>query len=177
MFKIIISVLLLISLNAPAAGLQLGFGSLTPHFSTSKKNYCNQWNNSGIIANKTYYIRYMSDAGIGLTYLEGNDSICSPIKGLLLHYRFSQSEWYDLGMAFGGYAYDEGNWEEHARETPTGIDAPEPVQVEYFGRRVVPVLALDFGIHLVKRSHWSIKLNNIITPVIFNHSLAFEWRF
>jgi hypothetical protein len=32
--------------------LQLGFGSITPHFSETKKNYCNQWNNTGLIVNK-----------------------------------------------------------------------------------------------------------------------------
>lgn len=159
-----------------ASELQLGTGSLTPHFSTSKKNYCNQWNNSGIIVNKTYYARYTL-GNVGLTYITGNDSICSPIEGILFNYIFSKGEWNDIGITFGGYAFDEGNWDDHADDTPSSIDAPAPVQVDYFGRTIVPVIALDVGIHLIRRDNWSLKLNNLFTPVIFNHSLAFEWRF
>jgi hypothetical protein len=159
-----------------ASSLQLGFGGLTPHFGSSKKNYCNQWNNTGIIVNKSYYLRYMV-GGIGFTYMRGNDSICSDIEGIFLHYVFQGDDWIEYGVTFGGYAFDEGNWIDHARKTPSGIDAPEPVQVDYFGRTIVPVLALDVGIHLIKRDNWSLKLNNLFTPVIFNHSLALDFRF
>lgn len=159
-----------------ASSIQLGAGSLTPHFSTSKKNYCNQWNNTGIIVNKTYYVRYNLDS-FGVTYLVGNDSICSEIEGLFFHYLFFQNDWNDIGITAGGYAYNQKNWDEHAKKTPSSIDAPSPVRTEYFGRDIVPVLALEVGIHLVRRDNWSIKLNNLLTPIIFNHSLAFELRF
>ena len=155
---------------------QLGTGSLTPHFSGSKKNYCNQWNNTGIIVNKTYYLTLHLD-NIGITYLKGNDSICSEIDGLFFEYIFSRTKWNEFGVTVGGYAYNPGNWEKHAEKTPSGINAPEPVTTKYFGRDVVPVLALSWGIHLIRGDNWSLRLNNLFTPVIFNHSIAYEYRF
>lgn len=158
------------------ASLQLGFGSLTPHFADEKKNYCNQWNNTGIIANKTYYIRATSGR-VGMTYMRGNDSICSDIEGLFLHYIFDGTDWWELGITIGGYAFDMDEWEEYAEETPSGVSSPEPVHTKVGDKDVVPVLALDFAIHLIRRDRWSLKLNNLFTPIIFNHSLAIEYRF
>jgi hypothetical protein len=162
--------------TSKAAELQLGFGSLTPHFGSSKKNYCNQWNNTGIIVNKTYYLRFVGEK-FGMTYLTGHDSICSDINGLLFHYNLERYEYVDVGLSIGGYSYNEENWREHAKKTPSGIDAPEPVHIKVGDRDVVPVLALDVGIYLIKGEVFSLKLNNLLTPVIFNHSLAFEYRF
>lgn len=113
----------------------------------------------------------------GLTYMQGNDSICSKIEGLFFHYMYKRTDWIDSGIIIGGYAFNQENWDEYAEDTPSGIDAPEPVQIDYFGREVVPVLALDIGIHLIRRENWSFKLNNIFTPIIFNHSVAFEFRY
>jgi hypothetical protein len=168
--------LLLFTTSAYAVDVQLGFGSLTPHFSSSKKNYCNQWNNTGIIVNKTYYLRVVGEK-FGMSYLVGNDSICSEIEGLLIHYMLERYEYVDVGISFGGYAYNANNWTEHAKKTPSGIDAPEPLHTKIGDKDVVPVLALDVGIHLIKSDVWSLKLNNLLTPVIFNHSIAFEYRF
>ncbi len=177
MKKLVFSIIfILFSFTSTASSVQLGFGGLSPHFSSSKKNYCNQWNNTGIIANKSYYLRYMLN-GIGFTYMRGNDSICSDIEGVFFHYIFKKEEWIEYGVTVGGYAFNEDNWKAHALETPSDIDAPEPVQIDYFGRELVPVLAADVGIHLIKRDNWSLKLNNLFTPVIFNHSIAFEYRF
>lgn len=169
-------VLFLFTHSLYAASIQLGTGGLTPHFSASKKNYCNQWNNTGIIANKTYYLRIMEERW-GISYMQGNDSICSEIEGLFAHYRFTDDGWWDVGMTVGGYAYNEENWIEHARNTPSAIDAPDPVSIDYFGRDVVPVVALDVGIRIVKRDTWAVRINNLFTPVIFNHSIAWEYAY
>jgi hypothetical protein len=161
---------------AVGSQIQLGTGGLTPHFSGSKRNYCNQWNNTGIIVNKSYYIAFYKEQ-FGVTYMVGNDSICSEIEGIFFHYIFSQDEWNDFGITVGGYAYNQGNWDKHAEKTPSGIDAPEPTSIEYFGRPIVPVLALSWGLHLIRRDSWSLKLNSLLTPLIFNHSIAYEYRF
>lgn len=154
----------------------LGFGGFTPHFSRSKKNYCNQWNNTGIIANRSYYARFQI-RGVGFTYLNGHDSICSQIEGLIFHNVFSSSEYFDFAMVVGGYTYNPTNWEQHEEETPEGIDAPSPVSFPAFGRMVVPVLALGMDVHMIRRDTWSLKLVNILTPIITNHSIMIEWRF
>jgi hypothetical protein len=156
--------------------LQLGTGSITPHFGNSKKNYCNQWNDTGIIVNKTYYVRYQS-SNLGITYMVGNDSICSPIEGIFFHWVYERYEDWEVGVVFGGYAYEQNNWDKHAEKTPSDIDAPEPIHTKFGGRDVVPVLAIDVGVHLIRGVGWSLKLNNFFTPVIFNHSLALEWQF
>lgn len=162
---------------AIAGSLQLGAGGITPHFSTSKKNYCNQWNNTSIIANKSYYLRAEFGKHWGFTYLKGEDSICSPIDGLFIHYMFKRTKLVDVGITVGGYEYDTKNWDKHAEETPADIDAPSTLLADVNGKDVVPILALDVGLHLIRRKSWSLKLNNIFTPIIFNHSLAYEYRF
>ena len=168
---------LVLSYQAKAeTSLQLGFGSLTPHFVEGKRNYCNQWNNTGVIANRTVYTRIMND-GIGFTYMQGEDSICSPIEGLFFHYIFSDDGWWTYGLTLGGYSYIPQNWIDHANETPEAIDAPAPVRIDYFGRDIVPVLAFDVSIRIVKGKNWAVKLNNLFTPIIFNHSIAFELMF
>lgn len=159
-----------------ASSLQLGTGSLTPHFSKNKKSYCNQWNNTGIIVNKTYYIRYTVN-DIGITYLRGNDSICSPIEGMFLHFLTGGTKWIEYGVTIGGYSFEMSNWEKHALDTPSDIEAPGPVWTKINNRYIVPVLALDIAVHLIRRDNWSLKLNNLLTPFIFNHSLAYEYRF
>lgn len=172
-----ISLLALLSNTVLASNnLQLGFGSLTPHFVEEKKNYCNQWNNTGIIANRTTYLRYLNGS-FGFTYMQGEDSICSPIEGVFLHYIFSDDGWWAYGLTLGGYSYIPQNWVDHANETPEAIDAPAPVRIDYFGRDIVPVLAFDVSIRIVQGPNWSVRLNNLFTPIIFNHSLAFEWIF
>lgn len=177
MKKLLFLTLLILCNNAIATlGVQLGTGGLTPHFTSSKKNYCNQWNNTGIIANKSYYLRFLFGT-MGITYMQGNDSICSEVEGLFLHYIMSSSEYLDIGVTFGGYSYNEKNWIEHEKKTPSDITAPSPVSAKYYGRAVVPVLALDVGIHLIRKERWSLKLNNLLTPIITNHSIAFEYRF
>lgn len=167
---------LIFSLNVFGLSLQLGVGGLTPHFSNKKKNYCNQWNNTGIIANKSYYLRVMGEK-FGITYMQGNDSICSDIEGVFIHYLYSKTDWIETGVTFGGYAFNEQNWLDYADTTPSGIAAPQAVQIDYFGRPLVPVLAIDIAVHLIRKDNWSIKLNNLFTPIIFNHSLAYEYRF
>lgn len=110
-------------------------------------------------------------------YMQGNDSICSDIEGLFFHYTFSKSELIDTRITLGGYSYNQSSWDEHKAKTPSGIDAPAPVRMQYFGRDIVPVLAYEVGVHLIRRDNWSLILNNLFTPVIFSHSLAFELRF
>ena len=154
----------------------LGTGGLTPHFTQVKKNYCNQWNNSGVIANRSYYARIqLYDHGV--SYLIGDDSICSRIEGMLYNYTFRHYEYMDVSMMMGGYTYIARNWKKHEEETPSGIDAPQPVSFNAFGTMVVPVLALGVELHLIKGEYSSLKLMNILTPIITNHSLMFEYRF
>lgn len=168
--------LIIMSATAYASSVQLGAGGITPHFSRVKKNYCNQWNNTNVIVNKSYYIRLEGDK-FGMTYLKGNDSICSPIDGIFLHYNLNRSDVTDIGITFGGYEYDSKNWDRHTAKTPAGIDAPSTLLAKVEGKDIVPVLALEVGVHLIRRSTWSLKLNNLFTPIIFNHSLAYEYRF
>lgn len=164
------------SFSVYAGSIQLGTGGLTPHFSDQKKNYCNQWNNTGIIANKSYYARLMSGR-YGVTYMRGNDSICSDIEGIFIHYLFTADNWWEIGMTAGGYSFNMDNWEEHAEKTPSGIASPQPTRTKIGDKDVVPVLALDVAIHLIRKGRWSLKLNNLFTPIIFNHSIAVEYRF
>jgi len=174
--KLLFLFLFTLSAIAHSASLELGAGGITPHFSTSKKNYCNQWNDTSIIVNESYYLS-LYGKNLGITYIQGKDSICSPISGFFLHYVMNRSKWSDVGITVGGYEYNLKNWERHAEDTPSDIDAPSTLLVKVGDKTVVPVLALSVGVHLIRSNNWSLKLNNLFTPIIFNHSLAFEYRF
>lgn len=169
--------LILIPSFAHALAIGIGAGGLTPHFVDSKMNYCNQWNDTGIIANKSTYLTIASGRYM-FTIMKGNDSICSDIQGMMITWGFKFEERLDMGIIFGGYDYIQENWDEHARNTPDGVDAPSPVTIEIDGNRFVPILGLQVGLHLIRSSSgWSLVLNNILTPVITNHSLMFQVRF
>lgn len=172
----LLTILFLFPLQIFATGVELGTGGLTPHFVREKKNYCNQWNNTGIIANKSYYIGFSGEK-LGFTYMQGNDSICSPIEGIFLTYYFSRSETWDLGITAGGYSFEMDNWEDHAEKTPESIAAPSPVWTRIGNKTVVPVLAVQANLHLIRSGNWSFKLNNLLTPIITNHSISLEYRF
>ena len=109
--------------------------------------------------------------------MNGNDSICSKIDGIFYHYIFTRERWYELGITTGAYAFEMSKWQEHEEKTPSGIKAPEPVHTKVGDKDVVPVLALEWSIHLIRRQSWSFKLNNLFTPIITNHSLALEIHF
>lgn len=172
----VLFLLLLLYSKVYAASVQIGFGGVTPHFVSEKKNYCNQWNNTGIIVNRTNFVR-VEGAKLGFTYMQGEDSICSPIEGIFLHYFFEKTQFWSLGMSIGGYSYIPQNWIDHKEKTPESIEAPQVVTTDLGNRKIVPVLALDFALYLIKGQTFSLKLNNQFTPIIFHHSLAFEIMF
>ncbi|MGK0366958.1 MAG: hypothetical protein ACI9QD_000089, partial [Thermoproteota archaeon] len=80
-------------------------------------------------------------------------------------------------VVFGGYDYIQENWDNHAANAPTNVDAPTPVTIVLFGERFVPVFGLSINFHLIKSERWSLISSNMITPVIFNHSLMLQYRF
>ena len=162
--------------HAHCFSIFLGTGGITPHFSGKKKNYCNQWNNTGIIVNKSYYIRLQGETH-GTTLMTGNDSICSKVDGIFYHYMFYKNKWNALGITTGAYAFNMDNWQAHADKTPSGIAAPSPVHTKIGDKDVVPVLALEWQLTLIYRESWSLKLMNLITPIITNHSIAVEIPF
>ncbi len=112
-----------------------------------------------------------------MSVLTGNDSICSKVDGIFLHYIMSRSEYAEFGLTIGGYEFNMDKWKEHAAKTPSDIAAPDPVWTRIGEKTVVPVLALDVAFHLIRRERWSLKLNNLFTPIIWNHSIAWEYRF
>jgi hypothetical protein len=165
------------SLNGEALVIGLGSGGLTPHFGKSKKNYCNQWNDSGIIYNRSRYIM-IAKGNWAFTAFEGEDSICSPIDGFFFSYGFHFRERMDFSVIFGRYLYNQQNWKDHAARTPDDVRAPSPFTASIDGHRFIPVVGLQVGIHLVRsNTGWSLVLNNVLTPVITNHSLMLQMRF
>jgi hypothetical protein len=174
---ILIFLFTLVTSTSHALVIGLGSGGLTPHFGKTKKNYCNQWNDSGIIYNQSHYITIAS-GNWAFTAFEGEDSICSPIDGFMFHYGLHFRERMDVSFIFGRYLYNHDNWVEHARNTPEDIDAPAPVRASIDGHRFIPVVGIQVGLHLIRsRSGFSLVLNNVLTPVITNHSLMMQMRF
>ncbi|MBL7664102.1 MAG: hypothetical protein JNM93_03125 [Bacteriovoracaceae bacterium] len=156
--------------------LMYGAGGLTPHVTNSKKNYCNQWNDTGIIFNRTQYIR-LGISRHALTYMQGEDSICSPIEGVFYSYGFAYTKYVEFTFIMGGYSFVEENWDARNENKPNGYDTVDLVAVNIDGFEFVPILGIEVGVHLIRRNMWSLKLNNVLTPIITNHSLAVEMRF
>ncbi len=156
--------------------LMIGAGGVTPHITHSKKYYCNQWNDTGIIFNRTYYLRVGRDAH-SITFMEGEDSICSSITGLFYGYKFSRRVYFDWGFVVGGYTFKQENWDANSDNTPPGFDKVDLFSTEILGFEFVPLIGVELTIHLIKTSSFSLVVNNILTPIITNHSLAAEFRF
>lgn len=156
--------------------IQLGAGGLTPHITNAKKPYCNQWNDTGIIFNRTYYAR-LGVNNHSFTVMAGEDSICSEIYGAFYGYQFYRTKYLDIGVIAGGYSFVQENWDESNANTPANFDTVDLVSVDVFGLEFVPILGIELGIHLMRNKTWSLKINNVLTPVITNHSIALEMRF
>jgi hypothetical protein len=173
----LIMILLLLTQLTHALVIGVGAGGLTPHFGKTKKNYCNQWNDSGVIYNQSRYIT-VAHGRWAFTAFEGEDSICSPIDGFFFHYGVYFRERLDVSVILGRYLYNHDNWVEHALKTPEDIEAPSPVRASIDGHRFIPVVGIQIGLHLIRsRSGFSLVLNNVLTPVITNHSLMLQMRF
>ncbi len=156
--------------------IMLGAGGVTPHITNSKKYYCNQWNDTGIIFNRIYYARLgINDHSV--TVMQGEDSICSSITGFFYGYTFARYEYHEFGLVAGGYSFKQENWDANAVNTPPGFDRVDLVSVDILGLEFVPILGIEWSVHLIRGKSWSLKLNNILTPIITNHSLALELRF
>ncbi len=177
MFRIIFIIhLLLFPLLANAWMIGIGQGGLTPHYTSVKKNYCNQWNDSGVIFNKSTYVTFGKGEWM-FSIMNGNDSICSPIKGFFAAWGFYFSERWDMSVVMGGYEYDQDEWDEYEAKNNTGVTTPTPTRIALNDFTFAPVLALGIRFHLIRGESWSLLLNNLITPIISNHSLMLEWRF
>jgi hypothetical protein len=177
MLRLVIIILFaLISSHANAWMIGIGQGGLTPHYTSLKKNYCNQWNDSGVIYNKSTYIT-VGKGNWMVSIVNGNDSICSPIKGMFVSWGFFFRDRWDMSVVFGAYEYDQDEWDKHDAENQTGIQSPTPTRIAFNDFTIAPVLALGIRLHLIKGESWSLILNNLITPIITNHSLMVEWRF
>lgn len=163
--------LMLLSIPASAGMIGLGLGGVTTHYTTvdGSIHYCNNLKDTGIIYNQSHFIRF----GWGtrsLSFLKGKDSICSPIYGVVYSTMITWGENWDLSFLMGGYEFRKRNWDRYAEKIPNGRKPPEPVYMRVGGTTFVPVFAIAFTFRIWK----NLWLNNIIAPIITNHS--FEYR-
>jgi hypothetical protein len=174
---IVILFFILLPAQALSFAIGIGAGGITPHFVSGKRDYCNQWNDTGIITNKSRYITLASGRWM-MTIAEGEDSICSKIQGLMFTWGFKFEERLDVGIVFGGYNYIQKNWTAHELKAPDGVDSPTPFTIRIGKERFVPIGGIQVGLHLIRSADgWSLILNNILTPIVFNHSLMVQYRF
>ena len=161
-----------------ATGFQLGAGGITPHYDTKPgyHNYCNQYGHSGVIHNRTYYLRVEGQRD-AFTAMVGQDSICSPIEGFFYSYKVYEGRWFGFAIIAGGYHFQMKNWELHTQNTPSTVVPPSPIYSKERGFYFVPIIAPEFSFGLLHLGSWSLNLNSIVTPYISNFTLSLKKRF
>lgn len=143
---------------------EYGIGGLTPHIKAppTNDNLCNEVvSGSGIIFNRTHTYR-VSGEHFTTGAIVGENSYCQPIWGALTSYHLYQSQNVQVKGTVGFYHFDT-----------KGFDFSEGA---YFARvgnfYFVPVGGVEVAVNLYQSKNYKVQMLNLLTPVIFNHSIA-----
>lgn len=167
--KYLICLLILISYNAEAAGptqIEYITGGLTNHLWSDGQT-------SSMLSNKLFNDGkwlYTPIQGIGLIFEQkpyyrairafgGLNSVGSQMYGMTISSGLS-SDWFDFGAIAGLYIQNDNDFYNR------GI---KPFSVM---NGVVPVIGTEFNLKLDITKDYYIKLNNIISPAITNHTIS-----
>ena len=161
---LLIILVLSISLNQ-AFALQFEYiiGGVTPHLkSPTNENLCGEIGaGSKIIFNKTNSYRAEGES-FGGGALVGENSYCEPIWGATTFYKLYKTNKVQIKGTVGFYHFDnkcfdlsEGAYFAHVNNF-------------YF----VPVAGLEINFNLYDSKSYHVKMINLITPIISNHSVG-----
>ena len=150
----------------------LKLGSLTPHYSRTASDKFDHKTSLGkqIILNPLYAIRhteYLNDYYLAQEFFFGEDSIGSPIAGI----GFAKGVYNkvgELGLVGGTYVSNTKTWDRAQVET---------LGVPVGSHKLVPVMGVEANLNLFRIGELQIKLNNLITPVLSNHTIGVSWAF
>jgi hypothetical protein len=138
-------------------------GGITPHISRQpNQEFCNEIKaGSGVIFNQTYSYRYNKD-DVGGGALVGENSYCKPIWGATSYYRMYKNNVVQIQGTAGFYHFDA------TKDEYAGGSFFAHVGDFYF----VPIVGVEINLNLYQARNFNVKMVNLITPVISNHSIG-----
>ena len=141
-------------------------GGVTPHIkSPPNNNLCGEiGEGSGIIFNKTNSYR-VEDNNFGGGALVGENSYCQPIWGATAFYNMYSSRNVQIHGTVGFYHFDA-----------KGFDFSEGAYFAHINNfYFVPIAGIEVNFNIYDSKSYHIKMMNLITPVISNHSVAINF--
>jgi hypothetical protein len=164
MKKIFLLALAFLNFNCWALQFEYNIGGVTPHLKTPPNhNLCNELvSGSNIIFNKTNSYR-MESKDFGGGALVGENSYCKPIWGATSYYKMYKTEAMQINGTIGFYHFETAGFDFSERAYFAHV------KDFYF----VPIAGVEVNFNLYDSKDFHIKMVNLITPVISNHSVGF----
>ena len=141
-------------------------GGVTPHLvPPPNNNLCGEIGaGSGIIFNKTNSYR-IEEGNFGGGALVGENSYCQPIWGATAFYNIHNSRSVQINATVGFYHFDT-----------KGFDFSEGAYFAHVDNfYFVPIAGIEVNFNIYDSKSYHIKMMNLITPVISNHSVAINF--
>lgn len=157
-----------------ASDFEIDYSLLTYHYPNmtpleASERFENKVSKNGLlIANPVYGVRTTNtedDFYTSYKLFAGQDSIGDQIYGFGYSFGLSQKG-YNIGMVLGSYTHDRDEWEQRGLVNRTTI----PTSSKY---DLIPIVGIEANFKFGR-----FRFNNVITPVISNHSISFvvfEW--
>ncbi len=149
-------------------------GGLTYHFvANSPSRFSNKISSDGrLISNLTYglgvaYTDFVNSFYIAVHLFQGNNSVNQPINGGTLSID-AITKYCDVGFVVGAYVQNDYDF------ISAGI---APFSITSGANAIVPIIGLEINPKFAFGDRYYVKLNNIITPIITNHSLSLGMYF
>ncbi len=148
-------------------------GGLTYHMAgDASPYYTDKVSSDGRLIDNFIYgagVNYIDSTGlyISIRYFKGNNSVHLPINGGT----FSAGAAYkylDVGWIIGGYVQNEYDF------IATGII---PFSLNHGSNSVVPIIGVEISPKLPLGNSFYLKLNNILTPLLTNHTISLGLNF
>lgn len=161
--KVLILILFIFSFYSQASQFEYVIGGVTPHIkSPPNNNLCNQIiPNSGVIFTRLHSYRFEKE-NFGAGALVGENSYCQEIWGATSYYKLYQNRNLQIHSTVGFYHFDA-----------KGFDF---AQGSYFAKidnfYFVPVAGVEVNLNLYQSKDFQIKMVNLLTPIVFNHSVG-----
>ena len=166
-----IIIFLLLNLSTYAGQFTYVIGGVTPHIQKPEgetaRPLCNELSEgSGVIYNELNSYRYKDEKW---TYgaIVGENSYCEPIWGYTQSYSFIDGNVIEILGTAGFYHFDE-----------KGFDFSKGAYFSRIGSfYFVPVVGAEVNFNIVDSKYYSVKLMNLITPVVSHHAIGLEFNF
>ena len=170
----IILIGLFLSTMGHADSLEIIGGGVTYHIidNGTSNLYANHISNDGRLIFTGLmgigYNHYFGDNYASFRTFVGENSVANPIVGYMGSYGWAINKGLDIGIVVGGYFQDDIAYQQK------GI---VPFSLGGGHSALVPVVGAEINFKVMLSSDKFIKFNNIISPVITNHTISFGVNF